>query len=229
MRPDLEGLEITKGEVRRLTGIDKIFDLNSNPFEIMILSILCLSIIWEILLYSLSVLFKINHLEVLKALLENLKMPAFLIYMAILFLPPLIISTWITISIKKKEQIIKNNKPLMKLRNELNHYNKLIYDIDVLDQLEAAGNPVNLSDRNKVIEAIKITRENLVRAFKTEKILREHPNFKPDSFVIDLTALNALQTSEQANDYGRLLNETLQIAVNMQEEMSKLTYSQVKS
>jgi len=28
MRPDLEGLEITKGKLKRLTGIDLIFDLN---------------------------------------------------------------------------------------------------------------------------------------------------------------------------------------------------------
>lgn len=111
---------------------------------------------------------------------------------------------------------------LSKLFGEVKKHNKIVKDIHVLDQLRDAGNPVGLSDRKQVLEAMRLTRDHLVRAFRTERILRENPDFKREQFRIDLTAYHALQVSEQASDYGQFLDAALQIGAEVQGEMVKL-------
>ena len=69
---------------------------------------------------------------------------------------------------------------------------------------------------------MRLTRDHLVRAFRTERILRENPDFKREQFRIDLTAYHALQVSEQASDYGQFLDAALQIGAEVQGEMVKL-------
>lgn len=105
---------------------------------------------------------------------------------------------------------------------EINQYYQLILNINTLDQLEAVGNPVKLNEREKVLEALRINRENLVRALQTERILRENPQFRPEQFNIDLSGLRSLQATEKATEYGRFLDEALQIGVSVQTEMRKL-------
>jgi hypothetical protein len=41
-------------------------------------------------------------------------------------------------------------------------------------------------------------------------------------FETNLTALTSLQVNDQAGEYGRFLNEALQIVVDVQEEVRKL-------
>ena len=108
------------------------------------------------------------------------------------------------------------------LQSEIEKHNQIITNLYTLDQLEAVGNPVKINDRVKVIEALKITREGLVRALKTERILRENPNFKPEYFNIDLTSLQAEKTMVKAIEYAQLLDDAVQIGVSVQKEMRKL-------
>jgi hypothetical protein len=105
---------------------------------------------------------------------------------------------------------------------EINQYYQLILNINILDELEAVGNPVKLNEREKVLEALKINRKNLVRALETERILRENPQFRPEEFNIDLSGLRSLQATEKATEYGKFLDEALQIGVSVQTEMRKL-------
>jgi hypothetical protein len=79
-----------------------------------------------------------------------------------------------------------------------------------------------LQSREQVISALSMNKDSLVRAVKTERILRENPQFRPEEFNVDLTALRALQISEQAGEYGQLLSEALNIAVNVQKEMNQI-------
>lgn len=110
--------------------------------------------------------------------------------------------------------------------DKIYNYNKLIRAIDINDQLEDAGNTsLSLSDREKVIEALQFTRNDLIRALKTERILRENKEFiasNPHMFATNLTALPHFQVSEQASEYGRILDETLKVAVDIQDELKKL-------
>jgi hypothetical protein len=114
-------------------------------------------------------------------------------------------------------------KLLSKLLEEIDKHNQLIKNIDTLDQLKSVGNPIDFQNREKVIEAIQITQADLIRALKTEKILRDNPNFNPEHFSIDLTSLQALQVSETVSEYSQILDEALQIGVTIQQEMKKLS------
>jgi hypothetical protein len=84
---------------------------------------------------------------------------------------------------------------------------------------------MSLSDRQKVIEALTLTKEDLVRALKAERVLRENKNFlvgNPELLTTNLRTLQTLQVNDRASEYGRLLNEALQIAAGVQQEMTKL-------
>nr|WP_026082330.1 hypothetical protein [Mastigocladopsis repens] len=129
---------------------------------------------------------------------------------------------------KQRNRTVQKNMThsLKILLNDVDRYNAVIKAIDINDQIEAAGNPeVSLKERKKVLEALKLTKNDLVRALKTEKILRENKNFiisKSELFAHNLATLTAMQVSEQASEHGRLLNEALEIALDVQQEMRSL-------
>ena len=82
-----------------------------------------------------------------------------------------------------------------------------------------------IREREKVIAALKLTRNDLIRALKTERILRENQNFilrNTELFTNNLATLTAMQVTEEATEHGRLLNEALQIALDVQLEMKRL-------
>jgi hypothetical protein len=140
---------------------------------------------------------------------------------------------------------LQRNSPtaLCCLLDEVDRYNAVIKAIHINDQLEAAGTrETSLSDRvseaeplgsallpkadrQKVIEALTLTKEDLVRALRAERVLRENQSFlvgNPELLATNLRTLQTLQVNDRASEYGRLLNEALEIAVGVQEEMTKL-------
>jgi hypothetical protein len=129
---------------------------------------------------------------------------------------------------KQRSKIIKENitPSLRILLSDVERYNNVIKAININDQIEAAGNTdVSIRERKKVLDALKLTRTDLIRALKTERILRENKNFiisNTELFANNLPTLSAMQVSEQASEHGRLLNEALQIALDVQLEMKRL-------
>jgi hypothetical protein len=112
------------------------------------------------------------------------------------------------------------------LLKDVERYNSVIKAININDQIEDAGNAgVSIKEREKVIAALKLTRADLIRALRTERILRENKNFilsNTELFTNNLATLTAMQVTEQATEHGRLLNEALQIALDVQYEMKTL-------
>lgn len=223
MQPDLLGLEITKGELRRLIGIDPddIFrpsilrhpEKRWNFLFNEILTGLALTPIIVGLLYVFIVFPTIGS-----------SLP---IAIGLLIIVPILvgIGRWFW-------RQRRSSKLLVNLLDDVDQYHAVIKAIDISDQLESAGNPTSLSDRAKVIEGLQLTREDLVRAFKVERILRENQKLittKPDLFTNNLASLRAIQiSSTQASEYGQFLNEALQIAIGVQEEMRRLN-SEIKN
>lgn len=129
---------------------------------------------------------------------------------------------------KSRSKIVKFNmtNSLQILLNDVERYNIVIRAININDQIEEAGNPeMIIKERENVLEALRLTKSDLVRALKTEKILRENKSFilsNTELFVNNLATLTAMQVNEQATEHGRLLNEALQIALDVQHEMKKL-------
>lgn len=112
------------------------------------------------------------------------------------------------------------------LLHEVDRFNAVVKAININDRIEEAGNQeVCIKERKRVLEALKYTRADLVRALKTERILRENRNFivnNSELLANNLATLTQMQVSEQASEHGRLLNEALEIALDVQQEMKRL-------
>ncbi len=193
MKADLQELMITEGEIKKIVG--KFSNLGDGLY--------CTALLSVGLIFFL-VVNRSNSVAV------NLTIIIICILITILIM-------YFLIKLDGKK-----NQRVRLLLSEVEKHNQIITNLYTLDQLEAVGNPVKINDRVKVIEALRITREGLVRALKTEKILRENPNFKPEYFNIDLTSLQAEKTMVKAIEYAQLLDDAVQIGVSVQKEMRKL-------
>ena len=203
MKGDLIYLEITDLQRKELIGDEQLFSLvGSGSFtSVFDYFLRYMSLVLAIAGVLLPLLFFLGielGLDQLGAILAGAVCFSFSLISVRLSLP------W---GLKGYRQAFEH---LGKLFGEVNKHNKIVKDIHVLDQLRDAGNPVGLSDREQVFEALRLTRDHLVRAFRTERILRENPNFKREQFRIDLTAYQAWQISEEASGYGRLLDVALE-------------------
>ena len=217
MQPDLQGLEISPGELRHLSGVD--------PTEVFRPSILNnakdrWSFLFQEFLLSLAltpIIVGLLHIFVILPLIGGSLLATIV---SLILVPISIIAIrWLW---------LKRNSPtaLCGLLDEVERYNAVIKAIHINDQLEAVGTTeISLSDRQKVMEALTLTREDLVKALRAEKILRENQSFlvnNPELLATNLRTLQTLQVHDRASEYGRLLNEALQIASGVQEEMAKL-------
>jgi hypothetical protein len=129
---------------------------------------------------------------------------------------------------KGKSKFLKQNmtNSLRILLNDVERYNSVIKAIDINDQIEDVGNlGVSIQEREKVLLALELTRNDLIRALKTERILRENKSFiitNSDLFTNNLATLASMQITEEATEHGKLLNEALQISLDVQREMKNL-------
>ena len=123
-------------------------------------------------------------------------------------------------------------KPLATLAgllDEVEKYHEVIQALDIIDRLTAAGNlQANLINRQDAIEALQITWESVVCALRTERILSENKDFIDRRYELftniesNLAALMAVDVSDRATEYGRLLNEALEIGMSVHKEVRKL-------
>ena len=234
VQPDLQGLEISPGELRHLSGVDstEVFrpSILHNPKQRW-------SFLFQEFLLSLAltpIIVGLLHVFVILPLI-GASLPATLV--TLVGVPIAIVATrWFW---------LQGNSPtaLCCLLDEVDRYNAVIKAIHINDQLEAAGTrETSLSDRvseaeplgsallpkadrQKVIQALTLTKEDLVRALRAERVLRENQSFlvgNPELLATNLRTLQTLQVNDRASEYGRLLNEALEIAVGVQEEMTKL-------
>ncbi len=217
MQSDLLGLEFTKGELRRLTGVDPddVFRASILQSREKRLSFLLNEILICFALSPIVVGF-IYTFIVFPTIGSSIEIAiALLIVVAI----AVAAGRWLW---RKKTC----PKALTALLDDVDKYQAVIKAIDINEQLETDGTAlVSLSDRTLVIEALQLTREDLVRALKAERILRYNKDAlakNPSLFTNNLSALRAMQVSSQASEYGRMLNEALQIGLSVQQEMRKL-------
>jgi hypothetical protein len=117
------------------------------------------------------------------------------------------------------------------LLDEVEKYHQVVQAIDIHDQMTNSGNSQSsISDREQVISALQLIREDLVRALKSERILRDNKKLlanNQDLVVNNLANLQTLPVSSQASEYAQLLNQSLQIALDVQAELVKITESLV--
>lgn len=235
MRNDLVGLEISDQELEKLTNL---------PVKNKLIIITKYLNIWQKLLInkikgsegatvvfigSSGLLFAYILFDfVVKIIASWITIPSWiLLFFSIIWLGGLT-QTFLYLIWRFKSKFLNQRitSSLQILINDVERYNAMIKAIDINDQIEAAGNPdVAIKQRERVIEALNITKLDLVRALKTERILRENKNFilsNSDLFSQNLATLTSMQVTEQATEHGRILNEALQIALDVQYEMGRL-------
>jgi len=115
---------------------------------------------------------------------------------------------------------------LSHLLDEIDRYNEMVAAVEILEELANKGSRLNLENRADVLEALHLTRESLVCGLMTERVLRKHQQFMArrqemfSSIERNLVTLQQLRVSDEANDYGRLLNEAIQIGTSVHRELS---------
>lgn len=116
---------------------------------------------------------------------------------------------------------------LSHLLDEIDRFNEMVSAVEILEELGATQNSrLNLENRQDVLEALHLTRESLVCGLMTERVMRKHQRFMSrrsemfSSIERNLATLQLLQVSDEASDYGRLLNEAIQIGTSVHRELS---------
>jgi hypothetical protein len=235
VRNDLQNLEISQKELENLTNLP----VNSQLIIIRnFLKNFCKKILAQIkgsegatvvfLSFSVTIFAYLIFDILIKIFAAWIDIPSWILLTILTFVGYIGTQTSLYYWWRNQQKILKKNMTtsLEILLKDVERYNSVIKAIDINDQIEDAGNSeVSIKEREKVIAALKLTRADLIRALKTEKILRENKNFilsNTDLFANNLATLTSMQVTEQATEHGRLLNEALQIALDVQYEMKTL-------
>lgn len=214
---DITGLEITQGELRHFIGIDP--SEIARPLELKNPQDFSVFLLQEILIAValMPIIVGVIYTFIILPLIGPSVPVAIAVICATLVI--IIIGRWLW---QKRTTLTA----LVRLLQDVERFNSVIKAIQISDQIEAAGNrDATISDRQTVISALHLTREDLLRALRTERILRENKEFigtNPELFANNLTAIQALQVSDRASEYGQFLDRALQIGVSIQTEMRKL-------
>lgn len=235
MRDDLQGLEITDHELEQLTNLpvkNKLFIITSffNKIRKTFIQKIQGSEGFTVVFITFSaVIFSYLLLDIfIKLFVSWITIPSWILLIIIGIWISGIIQTIFYLLWKNKNKMLRKNmtNSLQTLLNDVVRYNAVIKAININDQIEAAGNPeIGIQKRERVIAALTLTKLDLIRALKTERILRENKNFilhNSDLFADNLATLSAMQVTEQATEHDRLLNEALHIALDVQYEMRRL-------
>lgn len=119
-------------------------------------------------------------------------------------------------------------KSLAHLLDEVDRHNDIVQAVQVMDELETLQ-LANLSrlNRDEVITALQATRDSLISALMTEKILRRHRQLIQrrqelfSSLETNLATLQALNVNSQATEYHQFLQEALEIGLAVQQEITR--------
>ncbi|MCJ8278886.1 MAG: hypothetical protein MJK14_02785 [Rivularia sp. ALOHA_DT_140] len=235
MRDDLKGLAINQKELRKLTNlpINEELIIIINPLKLLIRQFIqkvkgpegaTAIFIGLAVILSSYIVFDL----VLKMFGNWLQIPSWLLFIKVCLIGGAATQLLLYLTWKKRVAIVEENltHSLNTLLHEVDRFNAVVRAIDINDKIEAAGNTeVGIKERRRVLEALKYTKADLVRALKTERILRENKKFivnNSELLANNLATLTQMQVTEQASEHGRLLNEALEIAMDVQQEMKRL-------
>ena len=127
---------------------------------------------------------------------------------------------------QKKYQEYMDLQRLRSLHFDVQKYNEVIRGMGINDKLISVGTvPSSPKDRKKVVKALKLVRQGLVRALQTERILRENKDFialNPSMFDSNLSDVESLRIGNEAVEWSKLFNQAIEVAVEVNSEMRKL-------
>ncbi|NER83240.1 MAG: hypothetical protein F6K42_27545 [Leptolyngbya sp. SIO1D8] len=117
---------------------------------------------------------------------------------------------------------------LARLLDEVDRHNDIVQAVQVMDELETVqAASLKLPNRADVMMALQATRESLVSALMTERVLRRHRRFIQrrqalfSNIETNLMTLQTLQVNNQATEYQQFLQEALEIGLAVRQEMER--------
>lgn len=231
MSTDLLTLKIAESELEELSGIEitelMANNLYSHVFQNQPVKIFSF-VFHQILIFAFTLVIScpVTLIFISKINLAPEESQVIILFWQIAFALSLLITIAYNIYVWFK---IKPLAVLIKIVEEINKYNQIIDTVSVVDKFVEAGNyQLNLSNRKETIEGLELTRENLICAVKTERIIRENQNLMDKKYELFLTiennfsALTNNHLNEQISEYTRLLDTALEINTSIHKEMLKL-------
>ncbi len=230
MQPDLEKALVTESELEAIAGVD-VNDIglslayrpaslhNLNQLISFAIAQLFILILFFILLTPLGILMVRN------SGLSGQEMGTTFYFLIFTGGIAGVVSLVLNVYLWRRSQKFQT---FLTLVEEIKKYNEVVRSLDILDKIEAAGAAIQLSDRQEVIEALNITRESLLGSLRTDRILRENQDLLDRRHELfakienNLATLNHLKISDEATEYGRLLNQALKIGVSVNREIRRL-------
>ncbi|MDA1017443.1 MAG: hypothetical protein O3A00_23680, partial [Planctomycetota bacterium] len=105
----------------------------------------------------------------------------------------------------------ESTKTLVPLLEEVDEFNDLVNNIDVLNRLQSLGNKVALEDRDTVMRVLQRGRQKLETALKTERILRENPSFNAGDLEkqFGLTMVKVTEQEIEVGEYADIFNKAV--------------------
>lgn len=131
-------------------------------------------------------------------------------------------------SIYQRRSKIERLESLYQLRRlfiELENYNKIIKSIDVKEQINYVLNSINEPIQKEVLDALSKIQENLIKALKVERILRENKDFSIknlESLNITFAELQFTDISKQASEYSGFVEQILDVGISLNQEFEIL-------
>lgn len=130
--------------------------------------------------------------------------------------------------IYQKRAKIERLESLYQLRRlfiELENYNKIIKSIDVKEQINYVLNSINEPIEKEALDALSKIKDNLIKALKIEKILRDNKDISIknlESLNLTFAELQFTDISKQASDYSELVEQILDVGVSLNQEFEIL-------
>jgi hypothetical protein len=123
----------------------------------------------------------------------------------------------------------KTLRTLAHLLEGVDRHNDIIQALQVMEALDAAqAEPAAMPYHPEVIQALQATRDSLVSALMTEKILRQHRllmHRRQELFTVietNLTTLRTLQINHQTSEYRQFLQQALEIGMAVHQELGSM-------
>lgn len=221
MKEDLQGLEISSQEVKELSGcyinLNEKVKLSDEEIEFLPMFLASIFMIWLIgflgaQLFGMNLTYNIRTISIIGGLSLILTITYFIIN-----------------EYEKRigKSVIHSAVDLKNLVDEIQKFNSIVKSIDVKDQLAEAGGgkEMEAEERKNVMDALSLTREDLIRGLRIERILRENRSViesNSNMFQNNLSSIEALKIKEKATEASNLIGETLQVSVEVQNQINQL-------
>ena len=118
---------------------------------------------------------------------------------------------------------------LDRLQLEVEAFNRIVRSLHLNDQLQQLGNPgLKPTTRRQLLQALKLIREDLVKAIATARLLRENRNLltelalNPELFTTNLPILQRLEQANTATDLAQYLTPALTLALDVHRHLEEL-------